>query len=480
MQRNWIGRSEGAEAIFRCDELDLDFPVFTTRPDTLFGATFFVLAPEHPELERLIEGTANADEVRAYVDESLRGSAAERGDEDREKTGVRIERTVTNPVNGEEIPMFVADYVLMEYGTGAIMAVPAHDQRDFDFATKFGLEIRRVVEPADGEAPPEGEAFVAHVGRRAPGQLRRARRPHAGRRPSRRSSRASSRRDAASPRSTTACATGCSRGSATGAARSRSSTATSAGSSRSPTTSSRSSCPTSRTTGRRARARSPPPTDWVETTCPSCGGPARRETDTMDTFVDSSWYFLRYLDPNNEELPFAREVADHWMAVDQYIGGVEHAILHLMYARFFVKALADDGMLGRPGAVRQPLHPGDDHPRRREDVASRRATSSAPPSIVERYGADTARTYVCFMGPPDRGGDWVDEGARGRPPLPRRALAAGRRGRRLGADREIRRRRRRPGSAPAHRARPASSSPRRTGRSTRRPATSSAASSSTP
>ena len=154
MQRNWIGRSEGAEAVFRCEELELDFPVFTTRPDTLFGATFFVLAPEHPDLERLIEGTSNADEVRAYVDEAMRSSTAERGDEEREKTGVRLEREVVNPVNGESIPMFVADYVLMEYGTGAIMAVPAHDERDFEFARSSASRSGRSSSPPTAKPLP--------------------------------------------------------------------------------------------------------------------------------------------------------------------------------------------------------------------------------------------------------------------------------------------------------------------------------------
>src|SRR4051812_18870914 len=159
MQRNWIGRSEGAEVTFRCDELAIDYPVFTTRPDTLFGATFFVLAPEHPDIERLAAGTGHEQEVREYVNRALNESAEERGDTEREKTGVPLGRTVTNPVNGEQIPMYVADYVLMEYGTGAVMAVPAHDQRDYDFAVKFGLPIRQVVTAASGELP-EGQAFV--------------------------------------------------------------------------------------------------------------------------------------------------------------------------------------------------------------------------------------------------------------------------------------------------------------------------------
>src|SRR5436305_7884330 len=158
MQRNWIGRSEGAEVTFRCEELGIDYPVFTTRPDTLFGATFFVMAPEHPDVFKL----SDSPEVHAYVNKALNESPEERGSEDKEKTGVALGRTVTNPVNGEQIPMYVADYVLMEYGTGAIMAVPAHDQRDHDFACAFDLPIRQVVAPGDGSEPPAGEAFSAH------------------------------------------------------------------------------------------------------------------------------------------------------------------------------------------------------------------------------------------------------------------------------------------------------------------------------
>src|SRR5437588_2606581 len=163
MQRNWIGRSEGAEVLFRCGELGIDYPVFTTRPDTLFGATFFVLAPEHPDVFRLAEGTEHEPAVHDYVNHALNETAEQRGDVEKPKTGVPLGRTVTNPVNGEEIPMYVADYVLMEYGTGAVMAVPAHDQRDYEFARAFDLPIRRVVEPAGGEVPEDG-AFVEHTG----------------------------------------------------------------------------------------------------------------------------------------------------------------------------------------------------------------------------------------------------------------------------------------------------------------------------
>ncbi len=252
MQRNWIGRSEGAEVTFRNEELGIDFPVFTTRPDTLFGATFFVLAPEHPDLERLAAGGGHEDEVRAYVDAAIRETAEERGDEGRAKTGVPLGRTVTNPVNGEELPMFVSDYVLMEYGTGALMAVPAHDQRDFDFATAFGLPIRQVV---TGEGAEADTAFVAHSDDERlinSGEYDGMSSPEAKRAIVECARRA---RASASPPSTTASATGCSRASATGAARSRSSTAATAVWSRSPTTSSPSSCPRSRTTRPRARAR---------------------------------------------------------------------------------------------------------------------------------------------------------------------------------------------------------------------------------
>jgi leucyl-tRNA synthetase len=412
MQRNWIGRSEGAEAVFRCEELDLDFPVFTTRPDTLFGATFFVLAPEHPQLERLIAGTANEDEVRAYVDEAIRESASERGAEDKEKTGVKLdERTVTNPVNGEQIPMFVADYVLMEYGTGAIMAVPAHDDRDFDFATKFGLEIRQVVAPADGSAVPGDQAYVAQdddvrivnsgeFDGLTPAEAKQ--RIVAGLEAEGRGKPAvnyrlrdwllSRQRYWGCPIPIIHCP--------------------SCGMVPVPDEQLPVELPD--VDDYRPKGKSPlaAATDWVNVECLSCGGPATRETDTMDTFVDSSWYFLRYLDPHNEELPFAREVADYWMPVDQYIGGVEHAILHLMYARFFTKALADQEML----AAQEPfasLFTQGMITRDGAKMSKSKGNVVSPADFVDRYGADTARTYVCFMGPPDRGGDWVDEGAEG-------------------------------------------------------------------
>ena len=410
MQRNWIGRSEGAEVVFRCEELSIDFPVFTTRPDTLFGATFFVLAPEHPEIERLVAGTDAEVPVRDYVNESMRESVEERSAEERQKTGVALSRTVTNPVNGEQIPMFVADYVLMEYGTGAIMAVPAHDQRDYEFARAFDLPIRRVVEPAGGEVP-EDAAYVEHTederlvnsdrftGMPAPQAVEEITRglEREGRGRSAVNYRlrdwlVSRQRYWGCPIPIVYCE-GC------GIV---------------PVPEERLPVELPEVEDYAPKGRSPLATaeDWVKTECPSCGGPGRRETDTMDTFVDSSWYFIRYLDPQNHEQAWDRAAADYWMPVDQYIGGVEHAILHLMYARFFVKALADMGHLG----VQEPfasLFTQGMITRDGAKMSSSKGNTVSAIETVERFGADTARAYVCFMGPPEKSADWTDEGVAG-------------------------------------------------------------------
>jgi leucyl-tRNA synthetase len=410
MQHNWIGRSEGAEAVFHCDDVGLDFPVFTTRPDTLFGATFFVLAPEHPAIERLIDGSDAAPAVRAYVDDATRQSTEERSAEDREKTGVALDRTVTNPVNGEQIPMFVADYALMEYGTGALMAVPAHDERDFDFAKKFGLEIRYVVEPAEGEVS-EDEPFVEHSegerlinsgefsGLPAPEAIEKitAWLEQQGRGKPAVSYRLrdwllSRQRYWGCPIPVVYCEKD-------GIV---------------PVPDDQLPVPLPEVDDYLPKGMSPLATaeDWLQTECPRCGGPARRETDTMDTFVDSSWYFLRYLDPRNAEQAWRRDVADHWMPVDQYIGGVEHAILHLMYARFFTKALFDMGHVG----VEEPfanLFAQGMITRDGAKMSKSKGNTISPREYVERFGADATRTFVCFMGPPEKGGDWTDEGVKG-------------------------------------------------------------------
>src|SRR6476659_2095172 len=410
MQRNWIGRSEGAEVLFRCEELGLDYPVFTTRPDTLFGATFFVLAPEHPELERLAAGTGQEDAVREYVDRVARESAEERGDEGRPKTGVPLGRSVVNPVNGEEIPMFVADYVLMEYGTGAIMAVPAHDVRDYEFAKTFDLPVKRVIEGSD----PEGARDDAGP-------------PYAGDGPMTASGRFVGKHNREAYEEIVAWLTEEGRGDSAVNYRLRDWLVSrqrywgapipvvycdQCGIVPVPDDQLPVELPEIDDYAPQGRSPLAAAEEWVGAECPRCGGPARRETDTMDTFVDSSWYFIRYLDPRNGDAAWNRAAADHWLPVDQYIGGVEHAILHLMYARFFTKALADldqlsvqepfanlftQGMITRDGAK----------------MSKSKGNTVSPADYVERYGADTARTYVCFMGPPERGGDWSDEGVEG-------------------------------------------------------------------
>ncbi len=397
MQENWIGRSEGAEVTFRCEELDIDFPVFTTRPDTLFGATFFVLAPEHPDVLRL----RDSPEVHDYVNRAITESAEDRGDEHKEKTGVPLGRTVTNPVNGEQIPVFVADYVLLEYGTGAVMAVPAHDTRDHEFAEKFGLEIRRVVDC--GELPCTDDGPLVNSGRfdgvnnreayeaivdwlESEGKGKRAVSYRL------RDWLLSRQRYWGCPIPIVHCEKD--------------------GLVPVPDDQLPVKLPEIEDYAPKGRSPLAAAEDWVNTTCPTCGGSALRETDTMDTFVDSSWYFLRYCDPHNDQAPWDREIVDSWMPVDQYIGGVEHAILHLMYARFFVKALNDldlvsanepfahlftQGMITRDGAK----------------MSKSKGNAVSPQDYVERYGADTARCYILFIGPPEHDADWQDEGVGG-------------------------------------------------------------------
>jgi len=410
MQRNWIGRSEGAEVVFRCEEVDLDFPVFTTRPDTLFGATFFVLAPEHPELQRLVAGTPAEEEVREYVNRVGRESAEERGAEDREKTGVPLGRSVVNPVNGEEIPMFVADYVLMEYGTGAIMAVPGHDSRDYEFARRFDLPVRRVIEGTDPEQARDDDGL-----------------PYAGDGPMTGSGRFDGKHNREAYEEIVAWLGGEGRGKPAINYRLRDWLVSRQrywgapipvvycdGCGIVPVPSEQLPVELPEVEDYAPQGKSPlaAAEDWVATECPRCGAAARRETDTMDTFVDSSWYFLRYLDARNAEAAWDRGASDYWMPVDQYIGGVEHAILHLMYARFFTKALADLGHLG----VQEPfanLFTQGMITRDGAKMSKSKGNTVSPGDYVERYGADTARTYVCFMGPPERGGDWTDEGVEG-------------------------------------------------------------------
>jgi leucyl-tRNA synthetase len=411
MQRNWIGRSEGAEVTFRCEELGIDYAVFTTRPDTLFGATFFVMAPEHPDVFKLASGTDREDEVHTYVNHALTESQELRGAADKPKTGVPLGRTVTNPVNGEQIPMYVADYVLMEYGTGAIMAVPAHDQRDYDFARAFDLPIRQVVAPATGELP-QGQAFVEHSENEVlvnsgdfsrlsalDGQhaivawLDREGKGNPSVSYKLRDWLVSRQRYWGCPIPVVYCDT--------------------CGMIPVPDEDLPVELPDVEDYQPKGRSPLAAAEDWVNTKCPRCDGPATRETDTMDTFVDSSWYFLRYCDARNDRQAWDPAIVDGWMPVDQYIGGVEHAILHLMYARFFVKALADMDFLG----FQEPFHAlftqgmilGPDN----NKMSSSKGNVIAPSEIIGRYGADAARCYVLFMGPADQDAAWSETGIEG-------------------------------------------------------------------
>jgi leucyl-tRNA synthetase len=405
MQRNWIGRSEGAEVVFRCEELDVDYPVFTTRPDTLFGATFFVLAPEHPDVFRLVEGTEHQQAVHGYVNHALTESNEERGAAEKEKTGIFLGRYVTNPVNGERLPMYVADYVLMEYGTGAIMAVPAHDERDFAFARAHDLPIRRVIEdPADGDLPYAGDGTLVsshpdfdglpnrEALERIVAWLDREGKGHASVSYRLRDWLLSRQRYWGCPIPVIHCER--------------------CGIVPVPASELPVLLPDVRDYAPRGRSPLAAAEDWVNVPCPSCGGPGRRETDTMDTFVDSSWYFLRYCDPHNDQAPWDPAALRQWMPVDQYIGGVEHAILHLMYARFFTKALADLGHLSFQEPFERLFTQGM-ITRDGAKMSKSRGNVISPQDYVERYGADTGRCYILFIGPPDQDADWSDKGVEG-------------------------------------------------------------------
>ena len=405
MQRNWIGRSEGAEVSFRCEELGIDYPVFTTRPDTLFGATFFVMAPEHPDVFKLAAGTENEQAVHEYVNRSMAESPEERGDAEKPKTGVPLGRTVTNPVNGEQIPMYVADYVLMEYGTGAIMAVPAHDERDYAFARAFDLPIRRVIGTEEDELPYTGDGPLTNSGPEFDGMhnreayeaivdwLDREGNGHRSVNFRLRDWLLSRQRYWGCPIPVVYCDR--------------------CGLVPVPEEDLPIELPEIEDYQPRGRSPLAAAEAWVATRCPRCGGDGRRETDTMDTFVDSSWYFLRYCDARNDEQAWDRRALASWMPADQYIGGVEHAILHLMYARFFVKALADMELVD----VQEPFKAlftqgmilGSDGSKMSKSAGN----VVSPTPIVERFGADAARCYVLFVGPPDQDAAWSDTGVEG-------------------------------------------------------------------
>jgi leucyl-tRNA synthetase len=406
-QRNWIGRSEGAEILFRIEELDLDIPVFTTRADTLYGATFFVLAPEHPLVPKLVEGTPQEAEVLDYVRRTAAHSFAER--EEKEKDGVNTGRFATNPANDARLPIWVADYVLMEYGSGAIMAVPAHDDRDFDFAQTYDLPIQQVVAPADdsevelpyvskseeavlvnsaqfsGLPAPEGEKeIVKWLGERGQG------RPAVSYRL--RDWLLSRQRYWGCPIPVVHCER--------------------CGIVPVPEEELPVLLPEIEDYAPKGKSPLETAEDWINVSCPKCGGPARREADTMDTFVDSSWYFLRYCDPHNDHAPFDRAAIDEWCPMDIYIGGVEHAVLHLLYARYFIKVLNDLGLVGFREAFPRLFNHGW------VDMGGAKMSKSkgnvvSPDEIIGEYGADALRLYILFIGPAAARVDWQATGLEG-------------------------------------------------------------------
>ena len=406
MQRNWIGRSEGTEVDFRLAEIpDLSIRVFTTRVDTIYGATCVILAPEHPFNERLLdaEGLARA---KAMVD-----ARAGRDPGDIEKEGFFTGAYAVNPYSGELIPVWIGNFVLMGYGTGAIMAVPAHDERDFEFCRKYGIAVRPVIRPVDGELAVEpglkaaftDDGVVESSGPWSGLASEEARRQMSAYATERGFGKAavtyrikdwgiSRQRYWGTPIPVIHCP----------------------------------HCgvvavPDSQLpvrlpdhveitgTGRSPLENVP---DFVNVACPQCGGPARRETDTMDTFIDSSWYFYRYCDPHNDQAPFDSAKIAYWFEIDQYIGGVEHAILHLIYSRFFTKVMRDIGLISNSEPAKRLFTQG-------MVIAEGAKMSKSKGNVVgadmlaEKFGADTARMFVLFAAPPEKEVDWRFEGAEG-------------------------------------------------------------------
>jgi leucyl-tRNA synthetase len=417
MQRNWIGRSDGAEIRFRVEGLDDPVTVFTTRPDTFFGATFLALAPEHPAVEAIARRSPRAAEIGAFVERVRRESRLEREAEGAEKEGLDTGVAAEHPGTGERVPVFLANFVLPEYGTGAIMGVPAHDQRDFEFAKKYRLAIRPVYRGAEGEidpdtmttpsphggvlvhsgdwdGTPEGEPAIRRaiawieakgIGRGKVGWRLRdwliSRQRYWG---------------------TPIPAIHCEKDGVV------------------PVPDADLPVVLPQDVAFRGAEGNPlaASASFVETTCPVCGGPARRETDTMDTFVDSSWYYLRFLNPADETRMVDRDRARAWMPVDQYIGGIEHAILHLLYARFICRVLKDLGLVDREEPFEALFNQGmitklNPSSGKIEKMSKSRGNTVSPDELIARFGADTVRVYTLFIGPPEKESEWSEEGVVG-------------------------------------------------------------------
>ena len=410
LQTNWIGRSEGASLVFKTESGD-DIEVFTTRPDTLWGATFMVLAPEHPLVEKITTAEQCAA-VEAYKAQAARQSDIQREATDKEKTGVFTGGYAINPVNGEKMPIWIADYVLMTYGTGAIMGVPAHDQRDFDFARKFGLKVVVVIQPPD-QAAIEGHEMTEAVPAQGvmvnsgpltgtPGEqafnraieyLEERGIGHRTINYRLRDWLISRQRYWGAPIPIVYCKT--------------------CGVVPVPTEQLPVLLPEDvewLPTGESPLKLHP---TWRYTTCPRCGGPAERETDTMDTFMCSSWYHLRYLSPWYDQGPFDPKEYEYWMPVDTYTGGIEHATMHLIYTRFFHKAMRDLGITKGPEPMLQLRNQGMVLGEDSEKMSKSRGNVIAPDDLVRAYGADTVRAYLMFFARWDQGAPWNSSGIEG-------------------------------------------------------------------
>ena len=423
-QANWIGRSEGANVDFVLEGTDEVITVFTTRADTLFGCSFFVLAPEYKDLPKMVAGLPQEKEVLEFAEAAKKVSAVERAQGNREKHGVFTGRYVINPINNEKVPVWVADYVVADYGTGAVMAVPCGDQRDFEFARKYDLPIipiiltdddplfeklndekSRVVTTVDWECAMEAEGTLVQSGeftglvggKHSPGEdavvkfLEDSGRGHRTVEFRLRDWLISRQRYWGNPIPAIHCP----------------------------------ECGVVPVPEEDLPVRLPEDIDlaagetlathegFAKCTCPKCGGEARRETDTMDTFTCSSWYYLRYTDPHNETAPFASDKANRWMPVDQYIGGIEHAILHLLYSRFFTKVLRDMGLLDFDEPFTNLLCQGMVLDSKGEVMSKSKGNVVSPEDMIAEYGADAVRAAMLFMGPPDKEKLWNEDGLAG-------------------------------------------------------------------
>lgn len=410
MQKNWIGRSTGAEVTFEIETFEKKLQIYTTRPDTLFGVTYMVLAPEHPFVPELTDGTEYEAAVKAYQEECQHKSEIERTSLSKEKTGVFTGCYGINPVNGKKVPIFISDYVMMDYGTGAIMAVPAHDQRDFEFAKKFDLDIIPVVDTQNPEIDINNltEAFVAEGTMINSGKYT-----------------GMNNKEAIEEITKDLEADGLGKAQVNYKLRDWLISRQRYWGCPIPMVyceecgwvpEKEENLPVKLPTDVEFTGKGDSPLKtsktFGETTCPCCGKKAVREFDTMDTFVDSSWYFLRYCDARNSEKPFDKKKADYWMNVDQYIGGVEHAILHLLYARFFQMVMHDLGLVDAEEPFDNLLTQGmviKDGAKMSKSLGN----IVSPEEIQAKYGADTARLFILFAAPPEKELDWSDAGVEG-------------------------------------------------------------------